>query len=61
MASFKVMGVDEVAAAAGTLLYRGLHYASVLVIGLPALGLLEWRSGQGESKDLKDLKDTKDI
>jgi uncharacterized protein (TIRG00374 family) len=45
MASFKVMGVDEVTAAAGTLLYRGLHYASVLVIGLPALGLLEWRSG----------------
>ncbi|HEV2852567.1 MAG TPA: lysylphosphatidylglycerol synthase transmembrane domain-containing protein [Thermoanaerobaculia bacterium] len=45
MASFDLMGVDEVAAAAGTLLYRGLHYASVLTIGLPALGLLEWRSG----------------
>ena len=49
MASFKALGVDEVTAAAGTLLYRGLHYASVLAIGLPALGLLEWRSGQDGS------------
>ncbi len=49
MASFEVMGVDKVTATAGTLLYRGLHYASVLAIGLPALGLLEWRSGQTES------------
>ena len=45
MASFKLLGVDEVAAAAGTLLYRGLHYAGVLVVGLPALALLEWRAG----------------
>jgi uncharacterized protein (TIRG00374 family) len=45
MASFKLLGVEEVVAAAGTLLYRGLHYASVLVIGLPALALLEWRAG----------------
>jgi uncharacterized protein (TIRG00374 family) len=45
MASFKLMGVEEVVAAAGTLLYRGLHYASVLTIGLPALALLEWRAG----------------
>jgi uncharacterized protein (TIRG00374 family) len=43
--SFKLLGVDEVSAAAGTLLYRGLHYAGVLVIGLPALALLEWRAG----------------
>ncbi len=50
MASFEVMGVDKVTATAGTLLYRGLHYASVLVIGLPALGLLEWRSGQGDER-----------
>lgn len=42
--SFKLLGVDEVSAAAGTLLYRGLHYAGVLVIGLPALALLEWRA-----------------
>jgi uncharacterized protein (TIRG00374 family) len=47
LASFDLMGVDQVAAAAGTLLYRGLHYASVLTIGLPALGLLEWRGGGG--------------
>lgn len=45
MASFKLLGVDEVSAAAGTLLYRGLHYAGVLVVGLPALALLEWRAG----------------
>jgi uncharacterized protein (TIRG00374 family) len=51
MASFKMMGVDEVAAAAGTLLYRGLHYAAVLAIGLPALGLLEWRAGGPTEKD----------
>lgn len=54
MASFKVMGVDEVIAAAGTLLYRGLHYASVLVIGLPALGLLEWRSGQDKNAPMEE-------
>jgi uncharacterized protein (TIRG00374 family) len=52
MASFKLLGVDEVLAAAGTLLYRGLHYAAVLAIGLPALALLEWRSGERkESSD----------
>jgi glycosyltransferase 2 family protein len=49
MASLKLLGVDEVTAAAGTLLYRGLHYASVLAIGLPALGLLEWRAGTVDS------------
>lgn len=45
MASFKLLGVDEVIAAAGTLLYRGLHYAAVLAVGLPALALLELRPG----------------
>src|SRR6185312_6357315 len=48
MASFKLMGVDAVAAAAGILLYRGLHYASVLVVGLPALTVLELRPKRGE-------------
>lgn len=48
MASFKLMGVDAVAAAAGILLYRGLHYASVLVVGLPALTILELRPKRGE-------------
>jgi uncharacterized protein (TIRG00374 family) len=47
VASFEAMGVDEVAAAAGTLLFRGLHYAAVLGIGLPALALLEMRRGEG--------------
>jgi uncharacterized protein (TIRG00374 family) len=50
MASFRLLGVDEVSAAAGTLLYRGLHYAGVLAVGLPALALLEWR--QGVEKDV---------
>jgi uncharacterized protein (TIRG00374 family) len=55
MASFKLLGVDEVVAAAGTLLYRGLHYASVLLIGLPALALLEWRGGgKGLVGDLEE-------
>jgi uncharacterized membrane protein YbhN (UPF0104 family) len=45
MTSCRLFGVDEVVAAAGTLLYRGLHYAGVLVVGLPALALLEWRAG----------------
>jgi hypothetical protein len=27
--------------------YRESYYASVLTIGLPALGLLEWRGGAG--------------
>jgi glycosyltransferase 2 family protein len=52
MASFKLLGVDEVLAAAGTLLYRGLHYAAVLVVGLPALALLEWRAGGEGEKDI---------
>jgi uncharacterized protein (TIRG00374 family) len=40
---FKLMGVDEVLAAAGVLLFRGLHYACVLALGLPAIAVLEWR------------------
>ena len=47
VASFEALGVDGVAAAAGTLLFRGLHYAAVLGIGLPALALLETRTGEG--------------
>jgi uncharacterized membrane protein YbhN (UPF0104 family) len=43
VASFTVMGVGRVEAAAATLLYRGLHYATVLAVGLPALILLETR------------------
>jgi uncharacterized protein (TIRG00374 family) len=53
MASFKLLGVDEVSAAAGTLLYRGIHYAGVLVVGLPALAFLEWRAG-GEKDTVDD-------
>jgi uncharacterized protein (TIRG00374 family) len=43
VASFAWLGVDRVDAAAGTLLYRGLHYAVVLAFGLPALVGLELR------------------
>jgi uncharacterized protein (TIRG00374 family) len=45
VASFETMGMDPVEAAAGTLLYRGLHYAGILVIGLPALLVLELKLG----------------
>jgi uncharacterized protein (TIRG00374 family) len=41
VATFAALGVDRVDAAAGTLLYRGLHYAIVLIVGLPALVGLE--------------------
>lgn len=50
MASYKLLGVDEILSAAGILLYRGLHYASVLTLGLPALAFLEWRGG-GEKEE----------
>jgi uncharacterized protein (TIRG00374 family) len=50
MASYKALGVDEILSAAGILLYRGLHYASVLALGLPALAVLEWRGG-GEPEE----------
>lgn len=43
VASFTLMGVGRVEAAAATLLYRGLHYATVLAVGLPALFILEMR------------------
>ena len=45
VASFEAMGVDPIEAAAGTLLFRGLHYAVVLAIGLPSLLALEIRAG----------------
>lgn len=46
VASFAALGVDRVDAAAGTLLFRGLHYATVLGLGLPALLFLELRLPQ---------------
>jgi uncharacterized membrane protein YbhN (UPF0104 family) len=41
VASFTAMGMDRVDAAAGTLLYRALHYVSILGLGVPALLALE--------------------
>ena len=51
MASFKLFGVDEVVAAAGILLFRGLHYVTVLVVGLPALAVLELRAPSQSTGD----------
>lgn len=45
VATFAALGVGEVEAAAGTLLFRGLHYIVVLALGLPAFGLLELKYG----------------
>jgi len=43
--SFVAMGMNREDALAGTLLYRGLHYASILGLGLPALLGLELKLG----------------
>lgn len=40
-AGFVAVGVDAVDATAATLLYRGMHYALVLALGLPCLAYLE--------------------
>ena len=45
IAAFAALGVDRVDATAATLLYRALHYASVLAVGAPALIYLEGRRG----------------
>lgn len=50
VASFAALGVDRVDAAAGTLLFRGLHYATVLGLGLPALLILEFRLPQNPAE-----------
>ena len=48
--SFTVMGVSPVVAATTTLLYRGLHYATILIVGLPALLILEMKPGARGAK-----------
>ncbi|HEY2739459.1 MAG TPA: lysylphosphatidylglycerol synthase transmembrane domain-containing protein [Thermoanaerobaculia bacterium] len=48
--SFTVMGVSPVVAATTTLLYRGLHYVTVLAVGLPALLILEMKRGARGAK-----------
>lgn len=45
VALFVALGVGPNEAAAATLLFRGLHYASVLALGVPALLVLELRYG----------------
>ena len=37
VAAYAAFGIDQVDALAGTLLYRGLHYALILGLGLPSL------------------------
>jgi uncharacterized protein (TIRG00374 family) len=55
LASFRALGVDPVTAAAGTLLYRGLHYGSILLLGLPALAVFELRSREEPGEESEDL------
>ncbi len=47
VAAYAAFGVDQVDALAGTLLYRGLHYALVLGLGLPSLLYCELARGEG--------------
>ena len=58
---YSLLGLDRTTAVAATLLQRGLHYLLVVVLGVPALGLLEMRhrrsaaelvdeSGSGDEK-----------
>jgi len=51
VASFTALGVDRVDAAAATLLFRGLHYATVLGTGLPALLFFELRLPQTPAEE----------
>lgn len=41
VAAYTAFGVDQVDALAGTLLFRGIHYALVLALGLPSLLICE--------------------
>jgi glycosyltransferase 2 family protein len=50
VAGFVTLGMDRVDASAGTLLYRGLHYAVVLAVGLPALAVLELYAARAEAR-----------
>jgi uncharacterized protein (TIRG00374 family) len=43
VAAYVALGVDRASAGAATLLFRGLHYAMVVIVGLPALAWLEAR------------------
>jgi uncharacterized protein (TIRG00374 family) len=43
VAAYGTLGVDRASAGAATLLFRGLHYALVVAVGLPALAWLEAR------------------
>ena len=52
VASFVALGVDRVDAAAATILFRGLHYAVVLAIGVPSLLVLELRDGRRDGPGL---------
>jgi len=44
IACYVTLGVEQEAAVAGTLLFRGLHYAQILLLGAPALLYFESRS-----------------
>jgi uncharacterized membrane protein YbhN (UPF0104 family) len=42
IACFVALGVGRVDAVAATLLYRGLHYGLIMILGLPALLYFEF-------------------
>ncbi len=58
VALYGALGVDPGEAAAATLMFRGLHYVSVMALGVPALIVLELRYGarfgKAESESLPE-------
>jgi uncharacterized protein (TIRG00374 family) len=55
VASYVALGVDRANAGAATLLFRGLHYALVVGVGLPALAWLEARGAAGGRGDVAGI------
>jgi uncharacterized protein (TIRG00374 family) len=47
IATFTAFGVGRLDAAAGALLFRAFHFASILALGVPSLVWLEMRHGRG--------------
>lgn len=50
IATFTAFGVDRLDAAAASLLYRALHFGSILVLGLPCLVVLELAIGRDDRR-----------
>lgn len=60
VAVYVALGVNEVDAAAGTLLYRGLHYLQVLALGVPALIYCELTGKNANSEARPAAEDPSD-